>query len=805
MTLLRNQVVKAECPGCHKSLKIPANWISEPMKCKHCGLVFQAKAPQASAAKHSSRPAPLLSKPFAPPPGVAMGIPAGPPAIPTARPASPITAGIPTAAPVGVPVGGIVAGVPTAAAVPVGLPGSPKSYPGAPRRSRGAMQKLVFLLVFLVGLGSIGLVMYYMVPGLNGEVTGAVANVDTEKDTGATKTEPSSPETMPPTIAPPTSQKSVTRSKPTQGIFDQTRRTLPEPSTRPRVITRPEEPPKPKEPIKETRPIFKPKEEMKKPAEPDPDTPKPPPPVETVGVPKGSYPRRLLAISVNNYPYANPVSYGANDRAMENVIRQFAELMKVPDDQVMLLSDRGQIPLSAAKVPPAKEVIEQVMTDFLAKSRAQDHIMLLFVGHCIEIEDTPYLVPLEGEKDNKDSLIPLDSVYAKLAACPAQQKVLILDVCRYDPGRGEERGTVAAMGEKTDAMLAKPPKGVQVLTACVAGQKSLEMSDRLTSSGLIDGGILLNQIPIIRAAGGLRGVTQKPDDPFPLDELMIKFKSGTSAMAKAFLRQEQTPRLSGEPTKTLPFDAKLALPPTVVAKMPERFAKGVVNGADLQKLFEFTNKIPAVKESDKGKPFRVESLPPYPKDSIKEYTDDGMDTPLRAALDEGVKALIASDQSRDLRISETFDKPANDMALNAVKKQIEAIQKEKVGEELFRLGKVIDELEARKDSVEKDTKLWQARYDYILARLYQRQAYVLEYTAMLGKIRRDDLPQLDPKINKGWRLSAKKDMSDKDGKDLADKSRKLLDELAKKHKGTPWELIAKREAITALGMEWQPN
>src|SRR5947209_15530104 len=85
MTLLLNHVVQAVCPGCKATLKIPANWISEPMKCKHCGLVFQAKAPSASSSsgreKHV-KPAPLLSKPFAPPPGVIVGIPTGAPGQP---------------------------------------------------------------------------------------------------------------------------------------------------------------------------------------------------------------------------------------------------------------------------------------------------------------------------------------------------------------------------------------------------------------------------------------------------------------------------------------------------------------------------------------------------------------------------------------------------------------------------------------------------------------------------------------------------------------------------------------------------
>jgi hypothetical protein len=45
---------------------------------------------------------------------------------------------------------------------------------------------------------------------------------------------------------------------------------------------------------------------------------------------------------------------------------------------------------------------------------------------------------------------------------------------------------------------------------------------------------------------------------------------------------------------------------------------------------------------------------------------------------------------------------------------------------------------------------------------------------------------------------------DTTGKKLAKSSRKTLDQLAKDHAGTPWEVLAKREKLTALGLEWQP-
>jgi hypothetical protein len=198
----------------------------------------------------------------------------------------------------------------------------------------------------------------------------------------------------------------------------------------------------------------------------------------------------------------------------------------------------------------------------------------------------------------------------------------------------------------------------------------------------------------------------------------------------------------------------------------------------------------------------VTSLPPYPKDAIAAYKDDNMESPFRAAVDDGIKALLKSD--KDFTINETFASMP-EQQLTQEKRRIEAMQKDKVGDAYFQLGKVAEELEQLKDDKAKESKYWQAMYDYVLARLYARQAYILEYNVMLGKIRRDDMPMLDKQVNKGWKLAAKKDLSDKDAKELADKSKKILETIAKDHKGSPWELIGKRESITSLGLEWTPN
>src|SRR4051794_36123220 len=45
-----SKIVQTKCPGCHKLLRIPAEWLKEPIRCKHCGKVLQSK-PKSKAAQ----------------------------------------------------------------------------------------------------------------------------------------------------------------------------------------------------------------------------------------------------------------------------------------------------------------------------------------------------------------------------------------------------------------------------------------------------------------------------------------------------------------------------------------------------------------------------------------------------------------------------------------------------------------------------------------------------------------------------------------------------------------------------------
>jgi len=159
-----------------------------------------------------------------------------------------------------------------------------------------------------------------------------------------------------------------------------------------------------------------------------------------------------------------------------------------------------------------------------------------------------------------------------------------------------------------------------------------------------------------------------------------------------------------------------------------------------------------------------------------------------------------------------------DWVARSLREYFQGSNNDKVKAEIFKeqmkpariLGELMERLEElRKAGEARDKEMsprWQAHYDYVLAELLARTAYVSEYNLMLGKIRKDELPELRPSVQTGWRLASRDKMqSGKDIKDMATESKKLFAKLIKDHPGTPWEILAKRESLTALGLDWQPS
>jgi hypothetical protein len=532
------------------------------------------------------------------------------------------------------------------------------------------------------------------------------------------------------------------------------------------------------------------------------------------------FPRRILAISIGNYLFANPLNNGAVNGDIEainpkpglpesgfhKVLNQLADSLHVPSSQVVELSDTAPRPLAK---PPLKSVIETTVNDFLDSCRAQDRIILMFVGHALEIGDECYLVPIEGELGAKETLIPLNWLYDALARCKAQQKVLIMDVCRFNPSRGLERPGTGPMGLKLDAMLNNPPAGVQVWTACVAGQYSYEGAITLPDRKVGTGGYFMSELA--EAVGNFNkrvntGI-QQPSDPLPLEVLAQgdgKAKgvnAGTEQEVKEWYKAQQTPRLAGKPAdSTIAFEPAEPLPAPVAIKLPVLpEGQDMASRSLVQHILHETD---AESTRDGSLPLRFEGLPIFDAKKLEAYVDDGKQTDFRKEITRTATMLRRHTKT----FTEVFRHKAGESIDNGVKAFF--LEQQKGPARAF--AELMGQLETLKEIGEQEkanekSKRWRANYDFVLAKLLSRLAYVHEYNYMLGQIRKDNLPPIDPAKHAGWRLAAQEKMnSGSEAKKMATEAKSLLTKLAKQHQGTPWEIIAKRQALTSLGLTWQP-
>ncbi len=502
------------------------------------------------------------------------------------------------------------------------------------------------------------------------------------------------------------------------------------------------------------------------------------------------FPRRALLVGVSNYLYANPVSYLIGPRGEEHhPLERVGPLLRIHPDQLVELSDAAK---GGKAVPPLKSVIEQTVRAFLDGCRPQDRIVVVFIGRAVEIDEEPFLVPLEGELTVKETLLPLRGLLDQLGSCKARQKVLILDVCRLDPGRGLERPGGNPLGEKFHAALRDPPAGVQIWAACAAGEQSYEFEQ---------GGLFFQALEH-KLKPALSKRIQKPDEPLPFETLAELVKDEIALTAK------QTPGLYGKESESgSAYDPQEKQPAKLTARAPavegdaavRKEVQGILAELDMPPVKPPRVQAPPLK-LETLVPFAAQALEPYKADylSLKEVLEQPEKYPLRVAVLDAAQALR---KHADAPMIDSI--PASGPASDAAKKSILEQQRELAVIQLD-LEKKLEKLREVATSRDEETSRWQAHYDYVLSQLLARMAYVHEYNLMKGKTRKDDLPPLE-KFHIGYRLAARERLqSDQEIRTLAAESKKLLQQIVKKYPGTPWEVLAKRERLTALGLEWRP-
>lgn len=348
-----------------------------------------------------------------------------------------------------------------------------------------------------------------------------------------------------------------------------------------------------------------------------------------------AFPRRLLAISPSNYFYFSPVAQGVKDDTTDAHVQRIARTLHIPPAQVFHLSDA--LPGDRGR-PPLKDVVWEAISDFAKTSRAQDRITLLFTGHAAEIEGVSYLIPLDGDAKDAESLISLKWLFEVLSNCEARQKIVILDVCRHDAQRGAERYEPGPMPPGFERMLKNPPEGIQVWTACSADEYSYESGNSFFLRSL--------------AANLDEPAEAKPADSIGITTLSGKVNRAASREVERLLQQKQNPRRYGkEPKEGAEYDPK-AKPAALVQ------FHGDNNGAfsqrtDLkliQAIVEECRDVSLLKPGRDGVPaLRADGFPVYGKAFLREYQAGNDSTPFRDAVVKANQVLCQVDRVLRMR------------------------------------------------------------------------------------------------------------------------------------------------------------
>src|SRR5262249_42701606 len=143
----------------------------------------------------------------------------------------------------------------------------------------------------------------------------------------------------------------------------------------------------------------------------------------------------------------------------------------------------------------------------------------------------------------------------------------------------------------------------------------------------------------------------------------------------------------------------------------------------------------------------------------------------------------------------------------AVKKQVINDQKDP-GLAVLILEEALEDLQKAGETflAREKSKRWRANYDYTLARLESRLLYLLEYNFLLAQIRTDSLPGLEGGFS-GYRVGSREKVASPEPKvkEWVKEVRGLWNKIAKEHANTPYAIMAQRESMTVLGLEWRPT
>jgi hypothetical protein len=384
-------------------------------------------------------------------------------------------------------------------------------------------------------------------------------------------------------------------------------------------------------------------------------------------------------------------------------------------------------------------------------------------------------------------------------ASPAKQKLLILDIAQSDPETGIVRNAPGPMDEKLAEQLRKVPTGVQVWLPCGVKESSL-----LFHSSGQDGSIFMDSIcrGITLTTGKYWSTIEKDpklkDGVLPLVLLSKQINKDTADEAKRH-HLEQTPQLIGQVT-SVPANLSTEPPPPLALKIGKAGGENVKSDDILAVLKELDL------DNDQLRRMPATSFPPFPAPGFAKYRPDYKDVaeleeqaggkPLRKVTLKAIRALNKSDKSFKMIFHKESDEARFKKMVEREQETPAFIQAE--------LSEALDDMKKAAENREEETSpRWQAHFDYTYARLLAKLAHIQEYNFVLGNKLRKDTPVIKTPGNNAWIIVPQRKMEQKETRSYDQERQKIAAKIIKDYPNTPWEILARREQATVLGLTLQ--
>ena len=370
------------------------------------------------------------------------------------------------------------------------------------------------------------------------------------------------------------------------------------------------------------------------------------------------------------------------------------------------------------------------------------------------------------------------------------------------------------MTEAMEKALHDSPDGVSVITSCSKGEESLELdhyyaeisydTPGVKGSGAdIYGGFFLSMLHAASIAGGLAPEKKLPEpgDNLPVERMTSWMKRKLGEVVRhAFPERTQTVKATiKQRAEPIPFNGAEPVPPRFDFPTPPP-------SADPKEVTEIIHEIqlPPIKA------FRVDAPPPsisdvipFSKEALKDYMAGELkpgDKPndfQQAILNAIEEMRKQGARGSGTELPEEFGGDTSDKAkaelrnIQEVPARVEAIMQD-----------TLDNLDSVFDMKEKQTKRWQATYEYVVAQVKLRMCYANQYNLALANVSRRKAARFEGRAERlsPFRRNEARQEHVRRSQGNVQRGRKSLNDIIKKHPKTPWAVMAKTDRTVAIGL-----